>query len=235
MKKFTLIELLVVIAIIGILASLLLPSLGKARKKAIFVVCKSSEKQIGIAVSLFSDDNEGYFPAAPAGIGHRTWDDRLADYDGRSLTDAQLDESQGILASTMTGANLYLCPADGIAPSDTTKLRRTYAFNNGASLNGNNTTPDAWGLNKQYNPPDPYLIHEISSSSETLMVGEIMKADNYLGKTWFSVIASATDVEREVPHENTKRNILFVDGHVDKRLLVQLEANNYEIFMNTKP
>ena len=31
------------------------------------------------------------------------------------------------------------------------------------------------------------------------------------------------------------RNILFVDGHVEKKGLVQLQFNNYEIFMNTKP
>lgn len=58
-KKFTLIELLVVVAIIGILASILMPSLGKARQKAKIAVCLSQNKQIAIAWELYMSGNEG--------------------------------------------------------------------------------------------------------------------------------------------------------------------------------
>ena len=66
MKKFTLIELLVVVAIIGILASLLLPSLQKARRVAKIAVCKSQLHQFSIAGIAYADDNNSKLPDAQA-------------------------------------------------------------------------------------------------------------------------------------------------------------------------
>ena len=61
-RNFTLIELLVVIAIIAILASLLLPALGKARNKATLISCAGRHKEVNRLVIYYTDENNGWFP-----------------------------------------------------------------------------------------------------------------------------------------------------------------------------
>jgi len=70
MKKFTLIELLVVIAIIGILISMLLPSLSKAKRVSYNAVCLSNQRQITQRATIYLKNNKdkflfGYFNWAP--------------------------------------------------------------------------------------------------------------------------------------------------------------------------
>ena len=63
---FTLIELLVVIAIIAILAGLLLPALASAKDKAHNSIDWNNNKQIMLALNMFTGDHEDYMP-------HPTW------------------------------------------------------------------------------------------------------------------------------------------------------------------
>jgi prepilin-type N-terminal cleavage/methylation domain-containing protein len=84
-KGFTLIELLVVIAIIGILASMLLPALAKAKTRANRAKCVSNIKQVGSAFKAFAADNDNRYP----------W--LLAEKD--KLTQADLDATAALKVS----------------------------------------------------------------------------------------------------------------------------------------
>lgn len=77
-SAFTLVELLVVIAIIAVLASFLLPALGRAKEKGRATLCLNNLKQVGLSTLLYGQDHAGLVPIdAPLRKG-TTWGSLLA-------------------------------------------------------------------------------------------------------------------------------------------------------------
>jgi prepilin-type N-terminal cleavage/methylation domain-containing protein/prepilin-type processing-associated H-X9-DG protein len=61
-KGFTLVELLVVISVIAVLLATLIPAMRKAQEQARFVVCKNNLRQIGLAGTMYLQQNRNAFP-----------------------------------------------------------------------------------------------------------------------------------------------------------------------------
>lgn len=108
---FSLIELLIVISIIAILASLLLPSLRKARNVATRTACANNMKQVCSQLMMYIDDYNGWCPpvnnldmiAVINGIN-----------DQNSANVANEAKAKGIFPEKVSG--LYLCPSARALP-----------------------------------------------------------------------------------------------------------------------
>ncbi len=72
-KAFSLIELLIVIAIIGILMSLMIPTIGRAHRTSKAAVCKNNQRQLVFAAAAYRNDHQEHPPAVTKTF--TAWDD----------------------------------------------------------------------------------------------------------------------------------------------------------------
>jgi prepilin-type N-terminal cleavage/methylation domain-containing protein len=208
---FTLIELLVVVAIISLLVAILLPSLAKAKELAKQAVCMSNLKNFGLAMHMYTGENDGFFPSSggfESGQSPTTpyyytnnWMYVLAPYlDGNTRV-------YNCWYNTPAGS-IWTCPSDEKTSrdGDGDLLQPSY---------GANRWITGW-YDSEYTGGHvgPYRIDEIDVQQDRLPL--MSDNDSPWGCTPNHVVDSYGPGMHPWPHfHNVGDDFLFVEGHVE--------------------
>jgi prepilin-type processing-associated H-X9-DG protein len=215
------VELLVVIAIIGVLASMLLPALKRARETAQTILCKSNLKQVGLSIHMYADDNNSCLPLANTSLTTHTgyWCDTLSagGYTGvKPGGFAKGDVSKSVLLcpSTFTPSNPFIAGFNsyGNTVKDIITSYGTTATNNkdyrAFSFSAGTQSQPTAGVEA-----DKLIYQRISRCKNPS--GTIYLLDSPIGMGYFPVIYAHNYRYFVKLRHGVNANILFADNHTD--------------------
>lgn len=200
--SFTLVELLITIVIMVILASLLFPALGQARKMARNSVCLSNLKQFGMGFSMYSNDYNGWLPQY-INTEYREWDYQIMPY-------VNYKTQNYIIANRFKEFSIFHCPSGKPSPSCPSVWSeyrsRGYSFNLSIATNYENSGK----ISSLKSPGNTTLMFDFAASGCELATFSSQSNIEYIspgtsGNSYTTYYISYRHTE--------KCNTLFSDGH----------------------